>query len=44
VRYLFLDGQNHKVRTELGVTDRQMLAAFAVLPDGTERLLSYRLE
>jgi transposase-like protein len=43
VRYLFLDGQNHKVRTELGVTDRQMLAAFAILPDGTERLLGYRL-
>jgi transposase-like protein len=43
VRYLFLDGQNHKVRTELGVTDRQMLAAFAITPDGTERLLGYRL-
>jgi len=43
VRYLFLDGQNHKVRTDLGVTDRQMLAAFAILPDGTERLLGYRL-
>src|SRR6266542_852205 len=43
VRYLFLDGQNHKVRTELGVTDRQMLAAFAITPDGTERLLAYRL-
>lgn len=43
VRYLFLDGQNHKVRTEFGVTDRQMLAAFAILPDGTERLLGYRL-
>ena len=27
VRYMFLDGQNHKVRTEFGVTDRQMLAA-----------------
>ena len=36
VRYLFLDGQNHKVRTEFGVTDRQMLAAFAISPDGTE--------
>ena len=43
VRYLFLDGQNHKVRTELGVTDGQMLAAFAITPDGTERLLAYRL-
>jgi transposase-like protein len=43
VRYLFLDGQNHKVRTEFGVSDRQMLAAFAILPDGTERLLCYRL-
>jgi len=43
VRYLFLDGQNHKVRTELGVTDRQLLAAFAITPDGTERLLGYRL-
>jgi transposase-like protein len=43
VRYLFLDGQNHKVRTELGVTDRQMLAAFAITPDGTGRLLGYRL-
>jgi putative transposase len=43
VRYRFLDGQNHKVRTELGVTDRQMLAAFAILPDGTERLFGYRL-
>jgi transposase-like protein len=43
VRYLFLDGQNQKVRTELGVTDRQMLAAFAITSDGTERLLGYRL-
>jgi len=43
VRYLFLDGQNHKVRTSLGVTDRQLLAAFAITPDGTERLLGYRL-
>jgi len=43
VRYLFLDGQNHKVRTEFGVTDRQMLAAFAITPDGSERLLGYRL-
>lgn len=43
VRYLFLDGQNHKVRSEFGVTDRQMLAAFAICPDGSERLLGYRL-
>jgi putative transposase len=43
VRYLFLDGQNHKVRTEFGVTDRQIPAAFAITPDGTERLLAYRL-
>lgn len=43
VRYLFLDGQNHKVATELGVRDKQLLAAFAILSDGTERLLGYRL-
>jgi putative transposase len=43
VRYLFLDGQNHKVATELGVRDKQLLAAFAILADGTERLLGYRL-
>jgi transposase-like protein len=43
VRYLFLDGQAHKVRAELGVCGRQMLAAFAILPDGAERLLGYRL-
>jgi putative transposase len=42
-RYLFLDGQNHKVATELGVRGRQLLAAFAILKDGTERLLGYRL-
>ena len=32
-----------KVRTEFGVADRQMLVAFAILADGTERLLGYRL-
>jgi putative transposase len=43
VRYLYLDGQNHKVATELGVRDKQVIAAFAVLTDGTQRLLGYRL-
>lgn len=43
VRYLFLDCQNHKVRAEFGVTDRQLLAAFAISADGTQRLFGYRL-
>lgn len=43
IRYLFLDGQAHKVASELGLLDKQLLAAFAILTDGSERLLGYRL-
>ena len=43
IRYLFLDGQAHKVASELGLVDKQLLAAFAILSDGSERLLGYRL-
>lgn len=43
VRYLYLDGQAHKMSSELGLVDKQLLAAFAILTDGTERLLGYRL-
>jgi putative transposase len=43
IRYLFLDGQAHKMSSELGLLDKQLLAAFAILADGTERLLGYRL-
>ncbi|MGH2748066.1 MAG: IS256 family transposase [Actinomycetota bacterium] len=43
IRYLFLDGQAHKMASELGLLDKQLLAAFAILTDGSERLLGYRL-
>lgn len=43
IRYLFLDGQAHKVASELGVLDKQLLGAFAILHDGSERLLGFRL-
>lgn len=35
--------RTHKVVTELGVPDKQLLAAFSILVDGTQRLLGNRL-
>jgi transposase-like protein len=43
IRYLLLDGQAHKMSSELRLLDKWLLAAFAILADGTERLLGYRL-